>query len=375
MQIFTVGGFVRDQLLRESGYPVPDTGDHDWVVVGATPEEMVRLGYIPVGADFPVFLHPDTHEEYALARTERKTAPGYHGFVFHAAADVTLEEDLKRRDLTINAIALSENGELIDPYQGRKDLQQRILRHVSEAFAEDPVRILRVARFSAKFPDFQIAPETMSLMRRMVQNGETDALVPERVWAEISKGLGTTAPIKMIDALYQCGLWQKLMPVDPQNAMLRQTLDRAVSLALPTEARFALLTSFCENANLAQKIASSLRTPAAVQQLCHTFYRLQSAFAAVHSPNTMGQVLEQGDALRRPERLLLMASMWQAKSPQDKAPYDLGVHLWQSVNAGEIAKLQPEPRLIPHAIRAARIAALRPIFPLQQTCDNGDHRG
>src|SRR5688572_25667017 len=179
MKIYSVGGSVRDELL---GLPVQD---HDYVVVGATPEEMVKQGYKPVGRDFPVFLHPETHEEYALARTERKTARGYHGFEFHAAPDVTLEQDLARRDLTINAIARDADGRILDPYGGAADLKAGLLRHVSPAFAEDPVRILRVARFAARF-GFRIAPETLELMRKMAAGGEADALVPERVWQEVA---------------------------------------------------------------------------------------------------------------------------------------------------------------------------------------------
>ena len=176
MKIYCVGGAVRDELL---GRPV---SDRDWVVVGTTPEEMLERGFLPVGKDFPVFLHPQTKEEYALARTERKTGRGYHGFAFHASPEVTLEEDLARRDLTINAMARDETGRLIDPYGGLEDLRRKVLRHVSAAFAEDPVRILRVARFSARLPDFTLAPETLALMRRMVEEGEVDHLVPERVW-------------------------------------------------------------------------------------------------------------------------------------------------------------------------------------------------
>ena len=187
MKTYVVGGAVRDALL---GLPVQD---RDHVVVGATPEEMARHGFKPVGADFPVFLHPETHEEYALARTERKTAPGYKGFTFHAAPDVTLEEDLRRRDLTINAMAQGEDGAIVDPHGGRKDLEAGILRHVSEAFAEDPVRILRVARFAARF-GFAVAPETMALMAAMVRSGEADALVAERVWQEVARGLMEKAP-------------------------------------------------------------------------------------------------------------------------------------------------------------------------------------
>src|SRR5437763_824019 len=191
MKTYIVGGAVRDWLL---GLPVQD---RDHVVIGATPEQMVASGFRPVGKDFPVFLHPVTQEEYALARTERKTAPGYKGFVFHAAPDVSLEEDLVRRDLTINAIAQAEDGTLVDPFNGQRDLQARLFRHVSPAFAEDPVRILRVARFAARFTDFTVAPETNALMRQMVQAGEVDALVPERVWQELARGLMEQKPSRM----------------------------------------------------------------------------------------------------------------------------------------------------------------------------------
>ena len=194
MKTYLVGGSVRDELL---GLPVQD---RDYVVVGGTPDEMAKAGFRPVGADFPVFLHPRTHEEYALARTERKTAPGYKGFVFHAAPDVTLEQDLARRDLTINAMARDEQGTLVDPFGGERDLRAGILRHVSDAFAEDPVRILRVARFAARF-GFAIAPETLELMRRMVRAGEADALVAERVWQELARGLMERDPSRMIAVL------------------------------------------------------------------------------------------------------------------------------------------------------------------------------
>ena len=208
MQVYKVGGCVRDELL---GLPVKD---HDWVVIGATPEDMLAAGYKPVGKDFPVFLHPQSHEEYALARTERKTAPGYTGFAFHAAPDVTLEEDLQRRDLTINAMAKTESGELIDPYHGRTDLEQRLLRHVSPAFMEDPVRILRVARFAARLAEFgfQVAEETLQLMREMVTNGEVDALVPERVWQETVRALGEATPTRFFEVLRDCGALARLFP-------------------------------------------------------------------------------------------------------------------------------------------------------------------
>jgi tRNA nucleotidyltransferase (CCA-adding enzyme) len=203
---FIVGGAVRDALLDR---PV---NDRDWVVVGATPDEMTAAGFTPVGADFPVFLHPRSHEEYALARTERKTAPGYRGFVVHADPSVTLEQDLSRRDLTINAMAMTATGRLIDPFGGQRDLSARVLRHVSPAFAEDPVRILRVARFAARFSDFSVAAETLALMRDMVEAGEADALVPERVWQELSRGLMEARPSRMFELLREVGALRRLLP-------------------------------------------------------------------------------------------------------------------------------------------------------------------
>jgi len=223
MHIYLVGGAVRDALL---GLPVKD---RDWVVVGASPEQMTAQAYLPVGKDFPVFLHPQTHEEYALARTERKTAPGYHGFVIHTAPDVTLEDDLARRDITINSIAIHAScisaegqidaqhlsphaGHLIDPHGGVHDLAAKVFRHVSPAFREDPVRILRVARFAARFADFTVAPETLQLMREMVACGEVDHLVPERVWQELARGLMEAKPSRMFEVLRDCGALEKLLP-------------------------------------------------------------------------------------------------------------------------------------------------------------------
>ncbi|MDO9218081.1 MAG: multifunctional CCA tRNA nucleotidyl transferase/2'3'-cyclic phosphodiesterase/2'nucleotidase/phosphatase, partial [Lacisediminimonas sp.] len=206
MKTYVVGGAVRDALL---GLPVQD---HDHVVVGATPQEMMEAGFRPVGRDFPVFLHPQTNEEYALARTERKTAPGYAGFLFQAAPDVTLEQDLARRDLTINAMARNEDGSIVDPFNGRADLAARVFRHVSPAFVEDPVRILRVARFAARFADFSVAAQTNALMRQMVAAGEVDALVPERVWQELARGLMEQKPSRMFDVLRECGALARILP-------------------------------------------------------------------------------------------------------------------------------------------------------------------
>ena len=252
MQIYMVGGAVRDTLL---GLPV---SDHDWVVVGATPQELVDLGYLPVGRDFPVFLHPQTKEEYALARTERKTARGYRGFVVHSESSVTLEEDLARRDLTINAMARDESGRIIDPFGGQADLQQRVFRHVTDSFREDPVRILRVARLSARFADFTVAPETLELMRHMVHEGEVDALVAERVWQEIARGLMERQPSRMFETLRQCGALTRLLPEVqclwgvPQRAdyhpevdtgvHLMMVLDMCARLDAPLPVRFACLT-------------------------------------------------------------------------------------------------------------------------------------
>ena len=214
MKTYLVGGAVRDRLLQcATGDPGQGhTSDRDWVVVGSTPEAMLALGYTPVGKDFPVFLHPQTHEEHALARTERKSGRGYHGFVVHASPEVTLEEDLARRDLTINAMAEAADGTLTDPFGGQRDLQARVLRHVSPAFAEDPVRILRLARFAARFHDFSVAPETLALMQHMVQVGEVDHLVPERVWQELARGLLEDQPSRMFEVLRQCGALARLLP-------------------------------------------------------------------------------------------------------------------------------------------------------------------
>ncbi|KQU67846.1 MULTISPECIES: multifunctional CCA addition/repair protein [unclassified Rhizobacter] len=251
MKKWMVGGAVRDALL---GRPV---NDRDWVVVGASPLQLLEAGYLPVGKDFPVFLHPETKDEVALARTERKTAPGYHGFAFHADPSVTLEEDLQRRDLTINAMAQDEDGRIVDPWGGRRDLADKLLRHVSPAFAEDPVRILRLARFAARFDDFGVAPETQALMRHMVEIGEVDALVPERVWQELSRGLMEARPSRMFEVLRRCGALARLLPeVDrlwgvPQppahhpevdtGLHLMLVLDMAARLDTSLEVRFACL--------------------------------------------------------------------------------------------------------------------------------------
>ncbi len=294
MKIYLVGGAVRDQLL---GLPVKE---RDWVVVGASPEELLAQGFQAVGKDFPVFLHPKTHEEYALARTERKTAKGYKGFQFHAAADVSLEEDLKRRDLTINAIAQSKDGELIDPYHGREDLAQKILRHISPAFQEDPVRILRVARFSAKLPDFSIHPDTLIFMQNMVKNGEVDALVAERVWQECNRALGEKSPSCFFTVLENCQCLDILFPNITFNL---STLQTAAKLTDHIQARFA--SAIYNSAPQAvKKIIKHYRLPRAIASLAELVCKQQQNYQKLDCNNAEAllEFLEKTDALRRPER-------------------------------------------------------------------------
>ncbi len=333
MQQYLVGGAVRDALL---GLAVKD---RDWVVVGADPAAMQAAGYMPVGRDFPVFLHPQTHEEYALARTERKTAPGYHGFAFHAAQDVTLEQDLARRDLTINAMAQAEaTGEIIDPYEGRRDIREKILRHVSPAFAEDPVRILRLARFAARFPDFSVAPETVVLMQGMVQAGEVDELVAERVWQELSRGLMESKPSRMFEVLRESGALARLLPeVDrlfgvPQPAAHHPEIDTGIHALMvldqcaqqqaPLAVRYACLchdlgkgTTPAEelprhighegrSARLSREVSERWRVPTDCRELAelvareHTHVHQSLDF----SPEARLRLLDRCDAWRRPDR-------------------------------------------------------------------------
>jgi tRNA nucleotidyltransferase (CCA-adding enzyme) len=332
MQIYRVGGAVRDALLGE---PVTD---HDWVVVGATPDEMVAQGYLPVGRDFPVFLHPRTREEYALARTERKSAPGYHGFAFQADPSVTLEQDLARRDLTINAIAEDADGHLIDPYGGQRDLQARVLRHVSDAFAEDPVRILRLARFAARWPAFTVAPETLALCRDMVASGEVDALVAERVWQELARGLMEATPSRMFELLRDTGVLARLLPEVarlwgvPQPAAhhpeidtgvhLMAVLDIAARLQAPLPVRYACLLHDLgkgstpaadwprhigheqRSAKLARAVSERLRAPADCRELADVVAREHGNIhrSGELAPAAVLRLLERCDALRRPER-------------------------------------------------------------------------
>lgn len=406
MKAYVVGGAVRDALL---GRPV---NDRDWVVVGATPDEMVERGFVPVGRDFPVFLHPQTREEYALARTERKSAPGYRGFVVHADPSVTLEDDLRRRDLTINAMAQAEDGTLIDPHGGARDLRERVLRHVCDAFAEDPVRVLRIARFAARFGDFGVAPETMVLMRRMVAAGEVNALVPERVWQELSRGLMEAHPRRLFDVLRGCGALAVLLPeVDrlwgvPQRAEyhpevdtgehLMLVLEMAARLATPLEVRFACLAHDlgkgltppsewprhhgheAQSVQLAESMAERLRVPVACREVAAIVAR---EHGNVHRSEQLGaaavlRLLERCDALRRPERfeLALLACECDARGRlgREDAPYPPRQRLLdalktvQQVDAAAVVAQALERGLsgpaIGTAVRKAREQALAAMF-------------
>jgi tRNA nucleotidyltransferase (CCA-adding enzyme) len=405
MKIYVVGGAIRDEMLGLS------VRDRDYVVVGATPEQMAAQGYRPVGKDFPVFLHPQTQEEYALARTERKTAAGYHGFQFFYAPDVTLEEDLARRDLTINAMArevlpgdvISET--VVDPFHGAGDLEARVFRHVSDAFLEDPVRILRVARFAARFADFTVAPETMALMRRMVEAGEADALVPERVWQEVARGLMEHKPSRMFAVLRECGALARVMPeVDglfgvPQRADYHPEVDTGVHVmmvidhaaaqgyALPV--RFAALTHDLGKAttpedvlprhighegrsvDLLKPLCDRLRVPNECRDLAVLVAREHSN---IHRVTEMGaaaivRMLERSDALRKPARFAEALQACEAdlrgRLGWERAPYPQAERLRvalvavRAVDAGAIARdCGGGAEKIKDAVHRARVKAV-----------------
>jgi tRNA nucleotidyltransferase (CCA-adding enzyme) len=398
MKRYRVGGSVRDALL---GLPVKD---QDFVVVGSTPEEMVRLGFRPIGKDFPVFLHPDTHEEHALARTERKTAPGYRGFHFHTAPDVTLEEDLQRRDITINAIAQDEAGNIIDPFGGVADLEAGVLRHVSPAFAEDPVRILRVARFAARF-GFHVAPETLALMSEMVHNGEVEALVPERVWQELARGLMEEKPSRMFYTLRACGALARILPeVDglfgvPQRADFHPEVDTGVHTMMVIDyaagrgyslpVRFAALTHDLGKATtppaqwprhtghearsveLVQALYERIRVPNDCRELGLLSARYHGDLhrALELNPSTVLKILERVDAFRRRRRFedLLAAceSDFRGRAGYRDAPYPQAERMRraltaaQGVDAGALARQGGSPDAIRVRVHDARLAAIK----------------
>jgi tRNA nucleotidyltransferase (CCA-adding enzyme) len=405
MNIYAVGGAIRDGLL---GMPVQD---RDYVVVGATPEQMAAQGFRPVGKDFPVFLHPVTHEEYALARTERKTAAGYHGFQFYYSPDVPLEEDLERRDLTVNAMAQEVRpdgvltGPVIDPFNGQADLQARVFRHVSDAFLEDPVRILRVARFAARFTDFTVAPETMALMRKMVDAGEVDALVPERVWQEVSRGLMEKKPSRMFELLRACGALARILPeIDalwgvPQRAdyhpevdtgvHVMMVLDYAASRGYALTVRFAALTHDLGKAttpedvlprhighesrsvDLLKPLCERLRVPNECRDLAVLVAREHGNIHRVMQTRAAGLVrlFERSDALRKPARFAEALQACEADArgrlgfetrdyPQAERLRDALVAA-RGVDAGAVAqKYADNPAAIKDAVHRARIRAV-----------------
>ena len=398
MKVYRVGGSVRDELL---GLPVKD---HDYVVVGSDPEEMVRLGFRPVGKDFPVFLHPQTKQEYALARTERKTGRGYKGFTVYAEREVTLEQDLARRDLTINAIARAEDGTLIDPFHGADDLRLGILRHVGEAFVEDPVRILRVARFAARFA-FEIAPETLALMRRMVAEGEVDHLVAERAWQEIARGLMEQRPSLMFEALRACGALARILPEldalfgvpqplqhHPEGDAGLHTLlviDYAASRRFALPVRFAALTHDLgkgttprnelprhigheeRSIELIRGISERLRVPVDCRDLAllSARYHGQIHRAQTLRAGTIVQLLEHADALRRPERfeqlLQACASDFHGRPGFEALAYApapllrTALAAAQEVDAGAIAQRLEDRTRIASAVHEARVHAVK----------------
>ncbi len=400
MEVYLVGGAVRDELL---GLPVRE---RDWVVVGATPEDLERLGYQSVGKEFPVFLHPTTHEEYALARLERKVAPGYKGFLTQFSPDVTLEDDLRRRDLTVNAIARSEEGVLIDPYGGRRDIEQRVLRHVSEAFVEDPVRVLRLARFAARFADlgFRVAPETLELMCTMVSSGELAALVPERVWQETDKALGESRPDVFFETLRACGALEVVFPElsalygVPQPPRWHPEIDTgvhamlalryAVYIGASKPVRFAVLTHDLGKARtppehwpshhgheeggvpVIEALAARLHIPNEYRELALLGARHHTLVhrAAELRPETVLKLLESTDAFRRPERfaefLIVCEADARGRTGLETRPYPQADYLRQARETAATIRLDDAERQglsgarFGEKLRAKRLVAL-----------------
>jgi len=400
MEVYLVGGAVRDRLL---GLPIRE---RDWVVVGARPQELESAGYVSVGKEFPVFLHPETREEYALARLERKVAPGYRGFTTQFSPDVTLEEDLRRRDLTINAMAQTAAGEIIDPYGGQRDLQARLLRHVSDAFTEDPVRILRVARFAARFAErgFAVSPDTLALMRTMVDSGEVDALVPDRVWQETDRALGESRPDVFFETLRACGALTRIFPElaalygVPQPPRWHPEIDTGVHVMLalryaarigaPTSVRFAVLTHDLGKAltpaerwpshhgheeagvPLVEALAQRLKVPNGYRDLAVLGARHHAVIhrAAELRAETILKLLESSDAFRRPERfaelLLVCESDARGRTGLEERPYPQAGYLQQALQAAAAISLSVEERAgllgtqIRDRLRERRLAAV-----------------
>jgi tRNA nucleotidyltransferase (CCA-adding enzyme) len=402
LDVYCVGGAVRDELL---GLQVKD---HDYVVVSSSAEEMLRLGYKPVGKDFPVFLHPKTHDEYALARTERKTGKGYKGFTVYASPDVTLEEDLARRDFTMNAIAKSASGDLVDPYHGQRDIQQKVIRHVGDAFVEDPVRILRAARFAARYADFSIAPETMQLMQQMVADGEVDALVSERVWQELARGLMENKPSRMIEVLNACGALQKIIPElaclwgVPQTEKHHPEVDTGIhvmmSLDYAAKQNFSLPVRYAvlmhdlgkgttpddilprhighddRGAELVKLVNKRLRVPNECKELAYIVAKFHiKAHQVMHmKPSTLLKFLIDLDAIRQGERFEGFINACEADSRgrlgREQVPLPevdvmrRALQAAMDINAGEIAAQYDEPEAIKQAIYDARLVKVKSVL-------------
>lgn len=357
MKTYLVGGAVRDQLLQ---HPY---SEKDWVVVGATPEQMLALGFQAVGKDFPVFLHPQTKEEYALARTERKSGPGYTGFECHADPGVSLEEDLLRRDLTINAIAQDENGRLIDPYHGREDLQAKCLRHVSPAFVEDPLRVLRVARFYARYAHlgFTVAAETVDLMRRIADSGELETLSAERVWKEFEKALGETSPTAFFEVMNQCHALQAIMPelcAVPEKNLA--ALQSSATADLPVTARFALLF-FNLAETEATRFCTRIKVPNAYRKLAMLVSRLGNIICdGDNNDETLLAIIEQADAFRNPQRFALLLDCCRHLCPGTTTPdlLQAAVEACASVDAKSIAAQGLEGKAIARELHRQRLQAI-----------------
>lgn len=402
LTVYCVGGAVRDELLK-----IP-TKDRDYVVVGSSADEMLKRGYQAVGKDFPVFLHPKTHEEYALARTERKVSKGYTGFTVHANPDVTLEEDLTRRDFTMNAIAQSADGQLIDPFNGQTDIQNKVIRHVGAAFVEDPVRILRAARFSARFVDFTIAPETMQLMQQMVADGEVDALVAERVWQELAKGLMEEQPSRMFDVLQHCGALPKLIPElsclwgVPQTEKYHPEIDTGIHVMMALDyaaqhqfslpVRYAVLMHDLgkgttpkevlprhighdvRGAELVTAVSKRLRVPNECRDLAYLVAKchIKAHQVLVMKAETLLKFLMDLDAIRQPDRFEHFLLACEADSRGRLGLENIALpeadllrqalHAAMQINAGDIAKNYAEPEDIKQAIFDARLIEVKAIL-------------
>jgi len=402
LTVYCVGGAVRDELLK---IPIKD---RDYVVVGSSADEMLKRGYQAVGKDFPVFLHPKTHEEYALARTERKVSKGYKGFTVHANPDVTLEEDLTRRDFTMNAIAQSADGQLIDPFNGQTDIQNKVIRHVGAAFVEDPVRILRAARFSARFVDFAIAPETMQLMQQMVADGEVDALVAERVWQELAKGLMEEQPSRMFDVLQHCGALPKLIPElsclwgVPQTEKYHPEIDTGIHVMMALDyaaqhqfslpVRYAVLMHDLgkgttpkevlprhighdvRGAELVTAVSKRLRVPNECRELAYLVakFHIKAHQVLVMKAETLLKFLVDLDAIRQPDRFEHFLLACEADSRGRLGLENIALpeadllrqalHAAMQINAGDIAKNYAEPEDIKQAIFDARLIEVKAIL-------------